>query len=145
MDQTLTHLEVSASPRYWEDACVNGEEDLLGNLIPCRVGDLWKPLIRIKDGQIENWVQGVSAYIHYKVCDDGEYWLSAFSNSRFTKLLKWRGYYVPDEYLCPGEEGFGDYIVLNVGPDGKIENWVEPRFNAYEWVSVENTEVENEN
>ncbi|MEN9656319.1 MAG: hypothetical protein RL311_1295, partial [Bacteroidota bacterium] len=36
-------LVVKAAVRYYEDATVNGIEDVEGNLIPCKEGDLWCP------------------------------------------------------------------------------------------------------
>ena len=31
-----------------------------------------------------------------------------------------------DEFLCHGGNGYGDYIILNVGADGQIEKWRTP-------------------
>jgi hypothetical protein len=122
-------LEVSAKVRYWEDAHVNGDRDIDGTLMPFRNGDLWVPTIRLSDGKVMDWPEGMTAWIHYKVCDEGEYWL----RSATRRLFKYRGYYVPDSYLCHGNEGFGDYIILCIGPDGIIEHWREPRFYPEGW------------
>ena len=43
----LKTLIVHAEVRYWEDSEVNGKDDEQGDLIPCRVGDSWKPIIEI--------------------------------------------------------------------------------------------------
>ena len=67
-------LLIDANVRYWEDATVNGVSDDDGDLIPCREGDSWRPIINIDSGLITNWEKGKDASIHYKVCDDGEYW-----------------------------------------------------------------------
>ena len=69
----VTTIKVNAGVRYWEDTEVNGESDETGEMIPCREGDRWKPIINIDTGKIENWKQGVTADVHYKVCDDGVY------------------------------------------------------------------------
>ena len=122
-------LEVSAKVRYWEDAHVNGDRDIDGTLMPFRNGDLWVPTIRLSDGKVMDWPEGVTARVYYKVCDEGEYWL----RSATRRLFKCRDYYVPDSYLCHGDEGFGDYIILNIGPDGIIKDWREPRFYPESW------------
>lgn len=134
-----THIEVDARVRYWEDASVNGGEDTDGNLIPFRSGESWCPKIRLADGLIEDWPAGTVAFVHYKVCDDGDYWLTGQAG----RIAKWRGDYVPDEFLCHGEdddgeenEGFGDYIIFGVGADGKVEGWQSPAVEADEWAEV---------
>jgi hypothetical protein len=122
-------LEVSAKVRYWEDAHVNGDRDTDGTLMPFRNGESWAPTIRLSDGKVMDWPEGMTAEIYYKVCDEGEYWLRSASR----RLFKYRDYYVPDSYLCHGDEGFGDYIILNIGPDGIIKDWREPRFYPESW------------
>ena len=118
-------IEVSAGVRYWEDATVNGIDDTDGKLTPLRnnTGSRWIPVIRLEDGQIINWPEGTTADIHFKVCDDGEYWLLDKFGKR---IAKWGGYYVPNDFLCHGDEGYGDYIIFNVGADGKIINYHKP-------------------
>ena len=117
------YIEVSAEVRFWEDAFVNDEQDVDGTLVPMRDGSLWKPVIRLDDGTVMDWPQGTSADIHYKVCDQGEYWLLDDERRR---VAKWAGYYVPNEFLCHGDEGYGDYIILNIGADGLIAEWRTP-------------------
>jgi len=120
MNTPYTHLKVSAVVRYWEDAIINGQEDNDGDLIPCRNGDSWEPLIDLLTGQIVGWPQGTLADIHYKVCDAGEYWLS---NAEGRLLYKWGGHYVPSDLLAWERDGYGDYIILTVNKSGIIENW----------------------
>lgn len=118
-------LLVDANVRYWEDATVNGVSDEDGDLIPCREGDSWRPIINIDSGLITNWEKGKSASIHYKVCDDGEYWLQDINGD---KIAKAKGYYVPD-FLAIDDSGFGDYIIMKVDSEGFINNWkfdIEP-------------------
>lgn len=123
---TPKYIEVSAEVRYWDDATVNGEVDAHGTLIPFRNGNLWSPVINLADGSIVNWPQGTTAEIHYKVCDQGEYWLL---NENKQRIAKWGGYYVPDEFLCHGGKGYGDYIIFKADAEGKIENWRRPEVN----------------
>lgn len=132
MADTNAHcIEVCAEVRYWEDARVNGADDNDGTLIPFRIGSLWKPLIRLADGYIIGWPEGTTASIHYKVADQGEYWLTDESQER---IAKWKGDYVPDEFLCVGDNGYGDYIIFKVGADGKIAGWTLPDIVDKEWV-----------
>lgn len=114
-DFEVKTLLIDAGVRYWEDANVNGVEDKGGVLIPCRDGNRWKPIVDIETGIIVNWEQGTSAEIHYKVCDDGEYWLR---DELGNNIVKSKGYYVPS-FL--GD--MGDYLVLNVCKNGFIDNW----------------------
>lgn len=124
-------LIVEAGVRYWDDAVVNGEQDTEdGDLIPFNDKGIWRPIIRLQDGQILNWPEGVTADIHYKVCDSGEYFLSEDS---VTKNWKWKGHYVPNRLLCVGDNGYGDYIIFKVGQDGKIIDWVEPELDEEHW------------
>ncbi|WP_273430546.1 hypothetical protein [Chitinibacter tainanensis] len=126
----VKYLIVEAEVRYWEDAEVNGVEDEDGALIPCRNGDSWNPTIRLDDGQIIDWPSGTTAEIHYKVCDAGQYFLAKDDRKKF---LQWKGDYVPNDLLCIGDNGYGDYIILSVGEDGKIKGWTEPKLEANQW------------
>ncbi len=128
--QNAKYLEVDARPRYWEDANVNGIYDTDGTLIPCRVGDSFKPIIDLDEGKIINWTIGIAADIHYKVCDNGDYWLLDADKVRIAER---EDNYVPCDFLCFGDEGDSDYIIMKVQPDGTIEDYVKPtRFELFE-------------
>ena len=114
----VEYLFVEAGVRYWEDGVINGVEDKDGN-IPCRDGDCWKPLININTGKIINWTQGVRANIHYKVCDNGTYKLLDANMELIKKIRD----YVP-KMLSPKEEGWGDYIIMDIDTDGQIQDCV---------------------
>lgn len=111
-------LHVEAGVRYWEDASVNGVEDKAGDLIPCREGDDWKPVIDIETGKVLNWTPGIKADIHYKVCDDGSY---ALKDEAGETIMKRDGY-VP-KIMCPKSIGYGDYIIMDIDEHGQIANW----------------------
>jgi hypothetical protein len=111
-------LHVRAGVRYWEDATVNGVEDEQGDLIPCRDGDDWKPIINIETGQIINWEQDKTADIHYKICDNGDYYLK---DEKEEEVLHSEGY-VPN-LLSIDDQGYGDYIIIKVDENGFIKNW----------------------
>lgn len=127
------YIEVRAEVRYWEDSLVNGVEDESGSLIPFREGSLWCPKIRLSDGMVMNWPEGTIADVHYKVCDQGEYWLLDENSER---IAHWKGYYVPDAFLCHDDEGYGDYIIFKVGGDGFIINYRAPEIDESRWEDV---------
>lgn len=125
-----THFRAEVEPRYWEDADINGVCDSDGTLIPLRDGDKWIIRIDLANGRICDWPEGVSAKIHYKVCDAGAYWLESRSGVRLAAL---KDGYVPTAYLCPEGDGFGDYIIMNVDSDGTIRNYQEPDHQKWNW------------
>ena len=113
-------LEVNVKVRYWEDGLItkDGEELEPEKYTPCRKGDRWRPIIKLKTGKIRNWDKGTEARIHYKVCDEGTYKL--ISQEGYTVLSL--GGYVP-KILDPEEDGCGDYIIMNIDSEGVIQNW----------------------
>ena len=117
-------LVLSAGVRDWEDGKLNGIEDDNDNpKMPCvtpdgKDGYLWKPVIDIKTGEVKTWELGITADIHYKVCD--ECGITVLDESG--KRLKEYGGYVP-EILCCGCENAGDYIIMHIDAFGKIEGW----------------------
>lgn len=113
----IEYLFVEAGVIRWDDGIMNGIEDKDGN-IPCRDGDCWKPLININTGKIVNWTQGVRATIHYKVCDNGTYKLLDVNMELIKKIRD----YVP-KMLSPKAEGWGDYIIMDIEPNGQINDW----------------------
>lgn len=118
-----SYIEVSAQVRYWDDATINGAQDEKGELTPFRRADLWCPVIRLADGVVMDWPAGMEASFHFKVCDAGEYWLLDDDRKR---VAKWSGFYVPNDFLCHGDTGYGDYIILKVDGEGRIAKWQAP-------------------
>lgn len=123
------YIEVDAGVRYWDDASLNGEPDTEGK-IPFRKNDGWCPIIELATGQILDWPNGIEAKIHYKVCDSGLYWLLDQNKNR---IAEWKGHYVPNDVLCPKANGYGDYIIMEIGKDGKILNWQYPYLDEEKW------------
>ena len=133
------YLEGDAGVRYWEDAEVNGVKNIdlceskgIGNpLMPCAVqikeeADYniysdhyrWRPIIAIETGQIVNWTQGTTANVHYKVCDD---FICDITDEDHIAIASYDGY-VP-KIMCPADEGYGDYIIMNIDENGFIQGW----------------------
>lgn len=116
----VKYLYVNAGVRYWEDSSINGVDDTEdGENIPCKDGDRWKPIIDIDNGQIVNWEKGKTADIHYKVCDDGIYQLTTSLGGQTITTLD--GYVL--DILSPKENGFGDYIIMDIDENGFIDKW----------------------
>lgn len=122
---SVRFLRARCGVRYWEDATVNGEEDADGSRIPCRTGEDWTPTIDLETGIIQSWPAGVTADIHYKVCDDGDYHLL---DEHFNVVASIDGY-VP-KIMCPEENGFGDYVIMKIDGQGRVANW-KPDLSAF--------------
>lgn len=114
----VTTLDCDIGVRYWEDGEVNGVDDTEGNLIPLRSGDRWKITIDLETGKIQSWPNGVTAKTHYKVCDSGVYYLL---DSEGNVVAKKDGY-VPS-MLCPKENGYGDYVIMEIDGEGVISGF----------------------
>lgn len=124
----VKYLRARCGVRYWEDATVNGEQDVDGSRIPLREGTAasndnlgggnWRPTIDLDTGKIEGWPKGTVASIHYKVCDDGDYELLDAARN----VVKAIDGYVPS-LMCPEGDGYGDYVIMEIDGDGIIANW----------------------
>lgn len=112
-------LRADMGVRYWEDGTINGEEDDNENpKMPLRDKDRWKIDIDLATGKIAGWPEGVIAETHYKVCDDGIYQLLDATGA----IIAETDGYVPS-MLSPKDAGHGDYVILEIGPDGAIAGW----------------------
>jgi hypothetical protein len=125
-------LIVEVPVRNWEDTHVNAVADISGELIPCRRGPLWAPVIELGTGHILNWNESAptEVRVHYKVTDEGNYWLA---DQALNKIAKWRDEYVPDHILCTADRGYGDYIIMQIESGGIIKNWVPPILDEQDW------------
>lgn len=128
----IKKLQVNAGVRYWEDATINGVSDEEGTLTPCKDGDLWSPVINVETGIIENWPQGTTANIHFKVCDQCSVSLLDENN----EIVKGFEGYVP-KTLCPKDEGYGDYIIMDINENGQIQDWKPSIHELIEYMSDE--------
>jgi len=122
----VRYIRAEIGVRYWENATVNGIEEIKNNpTIPCRNCDEWVLYIDVDTGVIINWEKGVTALVHYKVCDSGRYTLLEVTDREIIT----RDGYVPS-CLCPSGDGYGDYVVMDIDGDGKIRNF---EFNPSYW------------
>lgn len=123
----VVFLQVKADVRYYEDATVNDIVDEQGDLIPCKEGETWMPKIDLATGKILNWKQGVTADIHYKVCDAGTYELLDKDDNVVVSIDG----YVPN-VMCPGGSGYGDYIIMKIDENGMIARWNNEDLHEFE-------------
>jgi hypothetical protein len=118
-------LKVTAGIRYAEDVNVNGEP--CGDLkeIPLHDGEHWQVTIDVNTGVIENWPQGTTAGLYAKVCDDGVYSILDADRQEIKTI---NGYVL--DCLAIGENGYGDYMIIEIDENGKIKNW-KPKFPEF--------------
>jgi hypothetical protein len=93
----------------------------------------WQLTIDLSKGEILDWPLGTTANIHYKICDDGTYYLLDENKN----VLEEKNCYVPDilAYNC---DGWGDYIIMNIDKNGKIKNYpVNPNSLIQEIIDTE--------
>jgi len=134
--ENAKYIEINASVRNPSSSILNGSEDESGKMPLIRF-QMWNPVIELETGKILNWPEGNTAEINYKVCDSGEYWLLDEQKNR---ILKWKGYYVPDDILCTKRNGYGDYIIFDIQEDGTIKNWKTPILDEDEWENEQKDE-----
>lgn len=139
MTTNIHTIKCDIEIRYWEDAQVNGIDDIAfcdtcGECIPqipcavqvknkstnCIYSDhwRWRPEIDIQTGRIKNWKQGTTAYTSYKVCDE---FACAFLDTNDNIVGEYEGY-VPS-FMSPSEEGYGDYMCMHIDENGYIRKW----------------------
>lgn len=114
----VKYLLAAVGARYWEDSCVNGVSDEQGDLIPCREGKYWNPLIDIETGKIVNWETGKTAEIHYKSCDDNTFTLM---DEKQEVIKSIEGYVI--KMMCPKEAGWSDYVIMDIDENGIIKDF----------------------
>ena len=144
--QQVRYLKATMGVRYYVDceySTDNGktwnknfedtdeESERVKNLTPCIVkndigcgtNDYMELIIDLNSGKVLNWKDGFCLKTHYKVCDDGEYIFLDKDTEEVVNITKeYNQYYVPD-FLSLEDEGYGDYVYLNINGDGTIEHF----------------------
>jgi hypothetical protein len=130
------YFKVNAGGMYFEDATVNGTEDisweeqryLIAPRMPLMVYDekemehRWQFEIDLESGNIINWPKGTTASTYYKVRDEGSYALLDENHNVIHEACC----YVPKilAYLDKEQHyGFGDYIILSIDADGHLKDF----------------------
>lgn len=115
----VKYLQAKVGARYWEDAVVNGVEDVDGDLIPFHHGDYWCPLIELETGKVHDWPIGTVADIHYKSCDNNYF---ALLDKNMNVIKELVGSSVIN-MMCPLKAGHGDYVIMGIDSDGIIRGF----------------------
>lgn len=147
IEVNIVTIQVDAKVRYWEDSTVNGEKDIdfyesKGEgepKMPCaeKIKEKpreniysdhwrWRSTIDIESGRITNWTVGTEARVHYKVCDE---FSCTLLDENGHEILSYEDY-VP-AFMYPQEDGYGDYIIMDIDKDGFIKNWDTRRVESF--------------
>jgi hypothetical protein len=76
----------------------------------------------VNEGKILDWPEGFCLETHFKVCDQGIYVYSNYDESAQIVSADCGEYYVPT-WLDDVDDGYGDYLYINVNGDGSIDKW----------------------
>lgn len=120
-------ITIEAMVRYPEDADVNGVRESESNpTMPFLFKDsdedwIWRIEIDTDNGKICNWPNGTTASVFYKVCDCCK--VIVDGNTVYDD-------YVP-LFLDISEDGFGDYIYIDIIEDGRILDWDKNKCHAF--------------
>lgn len=142
----IKYLKATMGVRYWVDCKysddngqtwntnfpdTNEESERIMKLTPCvvrkdigyRESDYWEIVIDLDEGKVLNWPEGFCLDTHYKVCDDGEYVFLDKDMNEVVNITKiYQQYYVPD-FLAIGDDGYGDYVYIDINGDGTIKDF----------------------
>lgn len=130
-DSTLRHL-----PEYdWIEDDADQPKMPCMSYVDCKYeGWYWCPAIDLATGRIINWKQGVSASISYKVVDEFECYITDTDDKIVTR---YEGY-VPS-FMSITDEGYGDYVYLDIDENGMIADW---SFTDRDFKEIDETEEE---
>lgn len=119
----VTHLFASITPRYTEDAWVNGigeSENPNECKMPLLDDGVWCIVIEVATGRIGAWTEGVAAKTHYKSVDENEFEALDIEGKR---VAHQSGYVIPA--LLLGENQDSDYVKLEIDAQGIIKGFAE--------------------
>ena len=143
----LKYLKAKMYVRYWVDCrySLDGGETWIDDIedneendgkvfydLPCTFSEWDKKgkehrylqlIINLENGKVENWRNNVILETSFKVCDEGEY---SFLDEKFNEVINITDEY--DQYYVPGflsleDEGFGDYVYIDIMKDGTVKHF----------------------
>lgn len=120
-------ITIEAMVRYPEDSDVNCVRDSESNpTMPFLFKDsdedwIWRIEIDTDNGKICNWPNGTTASVFYKVCDCCK--VIVDGNTVYDD-------YVPS-FLEISDNGYGDYIYIDIIEDGRILDWDKNKCHAF--------------
>lgn len=114
--------------KTWIDNYDGSEEntETVKSLLPCTFTKNdefhWQIMIDIDNGKVLDWPKDLCLRTGFKICDDGEYVFTDENDKEIVNITKeYDQRYVPD-FLSLEDEGYGDYIYININGDGSIDN-----------------------
>lgn len=93
----------------------------------------WCPVIDVNEGKVLDWPENFVLVTHFKVCDQGVYVYSNYDETQQLVSTDFDEYYVPG-WLCDWENGYGDYMYIQINGDGTIENWDKLKKKFFNYV-----------
>lgn len=163
-EQDIKYLRATMGVRYWQDCeystdgvnyidpnveDTDEESENMKKITPCVVrkdigykpSDYWEIVIDIDNGKVLNWPDNFWLKAQYKVADDGEYvFLDENMNEVVNITDKYDQYYVPG-FLSLEDNGYGDYVYLNIDNKGNIEHAEDMRDEIrYYFDEIENND-----
>jgi hypothetical protein len=108
-ENEVHYVQIDAPVRY-------GDRDIPYDA-PLRSMDMWKAIVDVHTGAIQDWPAGQSLDLEMKVADSGRY---ALLGENFEVIAHHQNYYVPH---CTIPGSYGDYIKLDIDSSGVITNW----------------------
>lgn len=130
-NKTVEYLEIKVSPKSWSETLFNNMPDEKGD-IPFKQAEEWNAKIEIKTGRVLDWPSGNVAKIRYKVGKTGHYYLL---DKDMNPMLIWYGDRVP-EAVCLENPKTLEYVALNIGKDGMIDDWSELQALIGDWGKI---------
>ena len=103
--------------KYLQANCYIRHAEDMNGITHAVTGETWNPLIDIDTGTILDWEDG-EKHLHLKVCDSGNY---SLLDENKEEITSYEGY-VP-KILCPNENGYGDYVILDIDSSGVIKHF----------------------
>ena len=93
----------------------------------------WTIHIDLVNGKVLDWPKDFCVRTYFKICDDGEYsFLDELGEEIINLTKEYDQYYVPI-FLSLEDDGYGDYVYININGDGSIEhfNKMKDRIECY--------------
>ena len=82
----------------------------------------WQIVIDIDNGKVLDWPKDLCIRTGFKICDEGEYVFTDENDKEIVNITKeYDQCYVPD-FLSLEDNGYGDYVYININGNGSIEN-----------------------
>ena len=104
----------------------------------------WCPVIDVNEGKVLDWTPGFVLRTCFKVCDQGIYVYSNYDESQQIVSCDCDLYYVP-KWLDDIDDGFGDYMYIQINEDGTISKWdtLKNKLLTYARENLDDTQIKS--